>query len=228
VDTSQDRYREYMTVDSPLGELSPALRDHLLQDALEIDLPQGSVIYRDDDDPRCVLVVSGLVRVFLSAPDGRSTTVRYARSGEILGVPTLFGGPAPVSVQMVTDVKALMLDANAMRHLARTDPDVAWVLLHEVTQRLYDTLEAVAQNSFGSLRQRVARHLLDLAVTGPTAGLVASVTQQQLADAVGSVRTAVARAIAELRAAGLVATSARGLAILDPERLHDETWSRGL
>ena len=54
--------------------------------------------------------------------------------------------------------------------------------------------------------------------------LCAPISQQQLADAVGSVREVVARVLRELRDAGIVRGGARGIAILDPIRLHDEGW----
>jgi CRP/FNR family transcriptional regulator, cyclic AMP receptor protein len=210
---------------SLLAELSPPLLERILADSLPVDLPAGSVIYRDDDDPRCALVVAGLVRVVLSAPDGRTVTVRYARSGELLGVPVVVAGPVPVSVQLVTDGRLLMLNARTLGHLGRTEPAVAWLLAREVARRLYDTLEAVADTAFGSLRQRVARHLLDLATTQSDGRLVATVTQQELAEAIGSARQAVARVVAELRDLSLVATASPGIEILDAEGLHAQTWS---
>jgi hypothetical protein len=46
------------------------------------------------------------------------------------------------------------------------------------------------------------------------------VSQQELADAAGSVREVVARALRELRMAGIVDTTADSVVILDPARLH--------
>jgi CRP/FNR family transcriptional regulator len=197
----------------------------MLTDALTVDLPLGSTIYRDGEDARCMLVVSGLIRVLLLAPDGRTVTVRYARTGELLGVPTVVGGPASVAAQLVIDSRLLWLNAQAIRQLGESEPEVAWLMAREVTRRLYDTLEAVADNAFGSLRQRVARHLLDLATGVRNGQLIADVTQQELAEAVGSARPAIARVVAELRELGLVATASPGIAILDPEGLHAQTWS---
>jgi CRP/FNR family transcriptional regulator len=214
--------------DSLFVTLPLSLRERVLADAILIDVPTGSTIYRDEDDPRCILIVAGLVRVVLSAPDGRTLTVRYARAGELLGVPTVVAGPVPVSAQMVTDTRLLMLNARTLEHLGRTEPAVGWLLAREVAQRLYATLDAVADTAFGSLRQRVARHLLDLAMPQPDGRLVASVTQQELAEAVGSARPAVARIVAELRTLGLVATASPGIAILDAEGLHAQTWARSL
>lgn len=211
---------------SALAGLPPPLRRRVLADGLLVDVPAGSTIYRDADDPRCLLVVAGLVRIVVSAPDGRTMTVAYARAGELLGVATVVAGPAPVSAHiMVTDARLLMLNARTLAALARTEPTVGWLMAQHVARRLYDTIDAIADTAFGSLRQRVARHLLDLATQQADGRLVASVTQLSLAEAVGSARPAVARAVAELRTLGLVAAAPPGIAILDPVGLYRQTWA---
>lgn len=172
--------------------------------------------------PKLGLVVSGLVRIFLTSAEGRQITVRYARSGAIIGAPTVVGGPVDVSAQALTETALMMLNVDAIRSLAKADPAVAWSLTEEVTRRLYEVLEAFAGNVFGSVRQRVARHLLDLAADRQRgADLVAPVTQQALADAVGTAREVVARTLHDLRRAGLVDTSRNGVMVLDADRLSE-------
>jgi CRP/FNR family transcriptional regulator, cyclic AMP receptor protein len=115
-----------------------------------------------------------------------------------------------------------------VKRLARDDAAVAWVLAEECVHRLYDVLEELAGNTFATVRQRVVRHLLDLAASRPATDgrLTASVNQQELADSVGSVREVVARVLHELRAALLVRTSPGRIDIIDPVRLSLELWSR--
>jgi len=73
-----------------------------------------------------------------------------------------------------------------------------------------------------------ARHLLDLAASQPAAAgpLTALVSQQDLANSVGSVREVIARVLAELRADRLIRTSPGRVEILDPVRMSRELWSR--
>jgi CRP/FNR family cyclic AMP-dependent transcriptional regulator len=214
--------------DSLLAEFPASARAELLAAALPVEFPAGGMLYRDADEPRCALVISGLVRAFLSAPDGRTVTIRYVRSSELIGIPIIVGGPIPASIQMVTNAELLVLNARTLRLLGRNDPAVGWLLAQELARRLTETYEAVADNAFGSLRERVARHLLDLAAMREDARLVADVTQQELAEAVGSTRPAVARVLGDLRQVGLIVTATRDIEVLDPEGLHAETRSRHL
>ena len=137
----------------------------------------------------------------------------------------LVGGPTNTSVQMVEPSSVFRIDMRTLRAAARRDPRVAWALAEELNRRLYDVLEQTAVNAFGSVRQRIAAHLLDVASDGQrTRGrLEARISQQELADAAGSVREVVARALRDLRTAGIVSTAADSVVILDPARLYAES-----
>jgi CRP/FNR family cyclic AMP-dependent transcriptional regulator len=229
--TSQQRFSataiEAALAKSILAAFPPAVRATLIRDAVPADLPAGTTLYYEADAPRCGIVLAGLLRVYMTSPDGRQITVRYARAGDLLGIAAIVGGPAPVNVQMLTDAALLMLNARTLQASGQTEPMVGWLLAQEVTRRLYDALEMLAGNAFGSLRQRVARHLLDQAASRQQGGgLVVKATQQEVADAVGSVRPVVARIIRDLRSEAIITTSSDGIVILKPAELHANTWSR--
>ena len=72
----------------------------------------------------------------------------------------------------------------------------------------------------------MARHLLDLAVERRRGSeLVVAIAQQDLADAAGTVREVVVRALRELREDGLLRTRRDGILLLDPERLAAEAYA---
>jgi CRP/FNR family cyclic AMP-dependent transcriptional regulator len=193
-----------------------------------VEFPAGHTVYAEADAEGLAVVLQGLLRVYMHASDGRQVTVRYVRTGDLLGVPALIGGPAPVFVQAVASGAAFFFDIDRVRRAARSDASLAWALAEESVHRLYDVLEELAGNVFASVRQRVARHLLDLAAARPGVDgrLTALVSQQDLANSVGSVREVVARVLAELREKGLVRTSPGRVEILDPVRMSRQLWSR--
>jgi CRP/FNR family transcriptional regulator, cyclic AMP receptor protein len=210
-----------------LGKLPSELVDGLLASGDRTDYPPGTTIYREGSAARTWLVVRGLVRVYMSSPEGRQVTVRDARDRDVLGIAVLVGGPADVGAQTLAESTLFRIDAAMLTAAARADGRVAWPLAEELNRRLYANLRQTAINAFGSVRQRVAAHVLDLASgqQRPDGPLVARVSQQELADAVGSVREVVARVLRDLRLERLVATSPDSIRILDPTRLHDQCWN---
>lgn len=200
-----------------LETLPEAARARLLAHALELDVPRGGVVYRESDAPRCALVRSGLVRVFVRSAEGRQVTVRYARPGELLGVAAAVAGPSPVTVQAMVDSTLLMFDAAALVEEGRRDARVAWAIAEELGQRLYDAIDQIVVNAFGSVPERVARHLLDAATPGKQGQPIVAVTQQELADGVGSAREVIARVLRRFREEGLVRTRPGGVVLVRPE-----------
>jgi len=143
-----------------------------------------------------------------------------------VGVGSLTAQPAGVYVQALAQTRFVRLRAATLLQLARTDVRVAFALFQESKDRLAAYMEQVGGVSFSTLRQRVARHLLDIAAadpTGPTP-LVARLTQQALAQHVGSVREVVVRILGELREDGLIKTSRDEIVIVDAARLAAQTW----
>jgi CRP/FNR family transcriptional regulator, cyclic AMP receptor protein len=208
-----------------LAELPAEVVSELVASGERADYPAGTTIYQPGSEPQTVLVVRGLLRNFLLSPEGRQVSYRYTRPGDVLGIPVLVGGPVNVGVQAVEPSSLFRISARTLTAAARRDSRVSWAIAEFVTRRLYENLEQTAVNAFGSVRQRVAVHLLDLASArqGPAGRLTARVSQQELADAVGSVREVVARILRELRTAGVIATAADRIVILDATRLYVES-----
>jgi CRP/FNR family transcriptional regulator len=195
---------------------------------MRLDFPARTVVHRSGDAARCGLVVTGLLRHYLVSTDGREMTMRYGTPGVLAGAVVTVAGPTPTWAQAVVDTTALILDVEKVRAAALANAEVAWALATEMGRAHRELLRAIADTAFGSIRQRLARHLLDLAMSdgrshddlGPH--LVVRVTQQELADAVGSVREVVARALREMRDEGLVESRGTVLILRDPIRLGEE------
>ena len=215
---------------SHLRELPADVIDDLMVGAVRLKIPAPSVIHREGEGaPVLELVVSGLVRVFVTARDGRTMTVRYCRPGALLGVMSLFipGFALPAAVQALVDAEVLALSPGVARRAAAQDIRVTQAFLREQSERAISFLYEVPGSAFATVRQRVARHLLDIASEG-TPELVVPVSQQQLAESVGTVREVIVRVLRELRAAGVVHTERNRIIIVDPARLiAEQDWNSG-
>lgn len=202
-----------------LAALSPTARTRLLADAVVLEVAAGAPIYSATSPrDRAGIILTGMARTHLSAGDGRRLSVRFARAGTMIG--TVRDGHNILSVQAVLACTVLELNLATLTALVAEDGQAALALLAEITRRLRDTYATLASNTFGTMRERVARHLLDLATEATHSELlVAPVTQQGLADGVGTVREVVARVLRDFRKEGLVATADGRIELLDPDAL---------
>lgn len=211
---------------SNLRSIAPETFRRLHESAQLVRLPAGAVLHREGDQAAHLqLIVSGLLRVYVTALDGRTLTVRYCRAGSVLGAVSLFSEAfsMPASVQAVTDSEVLAMSSKMVKHEVERDGAAARAIIDELSDRVLSFIAEIPHGAFTTVRQRVARHLLDLA-TASQAGseLRAHVTQQELADAVGSVREVVVRVLRELREEGVIETGHDGILIRAPEQLASE------
>jgi CRP-like cAMP-binding protein len=221
---------------SSLAGLSGPATLRLLTGARLVQIPAGAVTHREGETAEHLeLVVDGLVRAFVTSPDGRAMTVRYCRSGALIGAVSMYatGFRMPAGIQALVQARLLRLSPVVVRRAAHEDPSVAEALLRELADRALTYIHEIAGSAFTTVRERVARHLLDLAAQEARVGgwtqraLRVAVSQRQLADSAGTVREVVVRVLRDLRDAGLISTHPDHIDILDPIRLSQEqggTW----
>jgi len=207
---------------SRLGALPTQLLKELLAGATRVRIRARSTIRPvAGRAPHLELVMSGLIRIQVASPEGRGMTIRYCRRGALMGVATLYADAVrPFTIEALSDAEVLRFDPSTVLRCAARDPRIGTALLTETSERVMSFVAELSGHAFRSVRQRIARHLLDLAsVDARSVELTASVSQQELADAAGTVREVVVRVLRELRNDECVRTGRGGIVISDPERL---------
>lgn len=213
---------------SQLRDLPPDVLVSLTRGAARIRAPAGAVV-RDfgAPGPYLQLLVDGFLRVFVRAPDGRTLTVRYLRRGDLSGAVSLFTPDYTLAatVEALVDSDLVSFRGDVVKGLAESDLHVAHAVMSELSERVVDFVAEIPGSVFSTVRQRTARHLLDLASEQRRdERLIAHVSQQGLAEAVGSVREVVVRVLHDLRTEGVIRTSRNGIELLQPDRLVDEQF----
>jgi CRP/FNR family transcriptional regulator len=198
-----------------LNLASADARHELLGTAVRRDLAPGERLSESvAGDPWAVLVVSGVVRLYLGT-EGLEPTILYRTHGSLLGSHWAPAGESfAMGLQSVTPSTILQLSAIRVNGLVDSNADVARAVLNEGQEVLQDLLLSFASRSAASLPHRLAREILVLADLQPDDAFV-PVTEQQLADGVGSIRESIGRTIAEFRRQGWLATTRHGVIVLD-------------
>lgn len=208
-----------------LGQLPARVVEAVQRDAVLHHVASGSV-FIDEDEPEWVgIVVSGLARVYLDLADGPEITVRYVRRGAAVGIAALAGERHPVSVCAVTPCRILQLDIRHVLAVAEADPAAAMAISREFAARLLDTYQELAARARGSVRQRLARQLLeeigeDAEFNAQTNALSIRRTHQELAESIGSAREVVSRVLSAFSREKMVELDRGRIRLLDPVQLH--------
>jgi CRP/FNR family transcriptional regulator len=171
------------------------------------------------------VIVEGAVRAFRESADGREQVIHVERAGASFAeVPVFDDGAFPSTVAAETDSVILFIDKRDVRSLCLEHPQIALAALKLLAGRLRRCAELVETLSLREVGQRLARFLLAEARsrgvrTKSGFEVTLTVTNQQIAARVGSVREVVSRALTRLQQDGLVALKGRRLSIPDEEAL---------
>ena len=224
--------------DSFMSTFPPHVAEALLRDAHVTTVSAGEVFYRGSkhaDMAILALIADGLVRTYIQAECGRQVTVRYAWPGDVVGLPAivlagvgdprqrerweeLYGGHR-LHAEALRETLVLKMSAPIFLELADSEASVACALATSLAYLTVETEQILADGLFLSIRARVARHLMDLAVSRDGV-LVVAQGHQEIAEAIGSVREVVSRTLVRLRNEGIVDRHNGETLLLDPAALH--------
>ena len=204
-----------------LGDMDEESLRRVLAEASLVDVAAGRRIFATGTQPRLGVILDGVARTYIIGSDGRQLTLRYVRPPAVLTTAStaIALSPVPISNQAVTNVSVLELNVDSLVEMFNHQTRVGFAFANEVSRRLADVYRSFAAGFFGSLRERLATHLLQAAEPVPGKGLFARVTQIELAEALGTAREVVGRALRQLQQEHIVIVKRGGVEIVDAPKL---------
>lgn len=155
------------------------------------------------------------------AENGRSVIFGLCGPLDVIGeFAAIDGAPRSASVTALTVVHARSVSARDFGAFLRQRPHAAQAVTRCLVSRLRAADDQNQNLATLPVLRRLARLLLDLASSAPRARAAARLTQQEMAEAIGASREAVAKALADLRARDVVGSVDRRLVLLDAEALR--------
>ncbi len=193
--------------------------DHAIVSAVrEIALPEGAVAFRQGDAcGHYLLVVEGSIRVIARSESGREIVLYRVRRGGSCVLTTaclLSQGRYPAEGIAETDVRALALPAATFERGLDASPAFRRFVFSAYGQRLAEIIRRVEELRFGSIQNRLARHLLEYTRHGRL-----DTTHADLATELGSAREVVSRQLKELEQQGLIRLGRGHILLHDPAGL---------
>jgi CRP/FNR family transcriptional regulator len=206
-----------------LQRAGPQLAREFRQAAYYARIPAGHDVFAQGDEVNAIaLLLSGAVRVYKLAENGREITLYRFGSGEscILTANAILSRQTFSAVATVErDAEAIMIPADTFREwVRRYDPwrDFVFDLL---SQRLTAVMEIVDEVTFRRMDIRVASLLLERSrAHNPLA-----ITHQEIASELGSSREVISRILENFAAQGWVRMGRGAIEILDSESLRSLT-----
>ncbi len=207
-----------------LQSLSPEEIRAMAEIAIEKRFPAGATLFHEGEDSQGMFIIGqGQVKICKTSRSGREMTIAVDTApSTVAELPLFDGGPYPASVVAMDEVTGLLLEKRGFIALCRRYPDVALKMLAMVGRRLRHLVGTLEGVTFGSVRQRLARLLLELAAQGGEESLPLHFTHQELASRLGTVREVVSRNMSRFQVQGLIRSEGRSIRLIHRAGLERE------
>ena len=206
------------------ASLSPKEAQALAERAIERHFRPGEILFNEGEE--CLglhVLVTGSVKICKTSPSGREIMLATeVAPSSIAEVPLFDGGLYPATAYAIDEVVAYIVRCRDFRALCLQHPEIPLKVLEEVGRRLRSIVTLVESVTFGGVRQRLARMLLEFRDEAGDDTFALPVSLQEIAHRLGTAREVISRNMSRFQAHGLLRVHKREIVILDRHGLLHE------
>ncbi|MGD9504900.1 MAG: Crp/Fnr family transcriptional regulator [Syntrophobacteraceae bacterium] len=204
--------------------LPEAQREKLAWIASSQALDRGALIFSDGDDASGFYVVlSGRIKIYKLAPDGKEQILHLFGPGEPFGeVPVFTGERFPAHAEAMEKSSILYFPRAAFIELVRQEPSLALNMLAVLSKRLRLFTHLIESLSLKEVPGRLAAYLLYLSDrSDDPSALRLDIPKGQLASLLGTIPETLSRILGRMAGQGIVEVEGRAIRLLDRSALEE-------
>ncbi|MFZ2069684.1 MAG: Crp/Fnr family transcriptional regulator [Xanthobacteraceae bacterium] len=167
------------------------------------------IIFTQGDDADAVFYIKrGKIKVTVVSKQGKEAVVAILGVDEFVGEGCLIGQPKRLATaSAMSDCVTMRVDKTEIQRLLRQEPAFSQMFVSHILARTARVEEDLVDQLFNSTEKRLARLLLLLAnfgKEGKPEPLMAKITQETLAEMIGTTRSRVSHFMNKFREAGFI------------------------
>jgi len=206
----------------PVNELSDAQLAELLAQAKLRHFERDEVVYHRGDPARDLhIVVEGAIKLVREDIEGREVLLWVLERGGVLGQQAIFGRSRPTTAIATTDAVTIQLLGETCARMLEKNPRILYRAFEMFEARVEKLTQALEDVMLLDVPSRLAKYILDSGNGQPDPHAL-TLTQDELAQAVGSTRVTVNKVLADFEHRGLIRVARRHVDVLAPDRLRKE------
>ncbi|NUZ05915.1 Crp/Fnr family transcriptional regulator [Piscinibacter koreensis] len=166
----------------------------------------GAILINEGDPGDAIyIVLSGRLQTYLSSEDGRDVVLADHDPGEYVGELALDGSPRSASVRAVSPSTCLIVRGAELRAFLVDHPEFGFHLSQKLTRMVRRLTKQVANLALKDVYGRVVYLFMETSeAIGSERIIREKLTQQNIAERIGSSREMVSRVLKDLTAGGYV------------------------
>lgn len=201
------------------ADLDPEQVKRLAAAAALEEIPDGGLYFSELEAAQGFhLLVSGRVKLFKMAEDGREQTIFIFGPGEPFCLCSVFSdGQIPANLAALEPSRVLVIPPHSLERLVTDDPSLLLRILKVMSRRLKDAMDMIDTLSLRQVPSRLAAYFL---THGREGRVRLEITHRELAKIIGATPEALSRSLKKMKEGGLVRVEGKDIVILDAPGLE--------
>ncbi|MCI0387334.1 MAG: Crp/Fnr family transcriptional regulator [Acidobacteria bacterium] len=188
--------------------------------------PRGAVLFVEGQEPRGIYVVcGGRVKLSTCGTDGKTIITHIAEAGEVLGLSaTISGQPHEVTAELLEPGQTNFVRRDDFMRFLREHSEACLRVAEHLSRHYHDACTQIRSLGLSqSAAEKLAKHLIEWSAKGVDTGqgirLKLTLTQEEIAEIIGTSRETVTRLLADFKKKQIVQLRGSTLQILDRDAL---------
>ena len=168
--------------------------------------PKSTTLFIEGQQPRGVFVLcAGKAKLFTSSSDGKTIITKISEAGDVLGLnATISNRPYEVTAEMMEPGQANFIARDALQQFLREYGEVALRVAEQLSRNYYAAYEEIRTLGLtSSPSEKFAKLLLSWSPKGgdtnEPAHLTLTLTQEEIAEMIGTTRETVSRLFSDFK-----------------------------
>lgn len=190
--------------------------------------PKGAVLFVEGQAPRGIFVVcQGTVKLSTCSPDGKALILKLTEPGEVLGLSaTILGKPYELAAETMEPCQVNFVKRDDFLRFLREYPEACFRVIQQLSKKYNSACHEMRSLGLAhSAEQKLAKFLVQWGTKNGQWGkeelrIKLAITQEQMAQMIGSSRETVTRAFADLKNRQIAHTEGSTLVISNKSALE--------
>lgn len=175
-----------------------------------------------DETNSLYLILEGSVRVYLEDEQGKEVTINLLESGDSFGELALISGdPRSANVAALEDCRLAVISKTDFCGTLKDNFDICFQIISSLINRVQELTEDVSSLALKDVYGRVVRVIMKQSTEQDGKRVMDKLTQQEIANMVGSSREMVSRIFKELRIGNYISVNGNEITI---EKKLPDKW----
>ncbi|MFW5488931.1 MAG: Crp/Fnr family transcriptional regulator [Desulfovibrio sp.] len=181
-------------------------------------IPKGGLYFSEQNSSLGFhILVSGRVKLFKMADDGKEQTIFLFGPGEPFCLCSMFSdGKLPASLAALEESRVLVISPDHFEQLSAQDPSLLLTIMRVLSYRLKQAMDMIDALSLKPVPSRLAAYFLTHVQDGR---VHLGITQREFAKVIGVTPEALSRALKRMAEAGLIRQQSDHIELADVDGL---------